>query len=105
MTYLPTRDTIDYQPPLGTATVPPTGSIAVPQSPSGSVTGESADFNFVETITSTEQELTSVLEVQSAQQGTPTLDASNQQTIAGCPSVAVNNFYGGNAGSVGNKFS
>jgi len=30
--------TPDYQPPIGSATIPPTGALVVPQSPSGTVT-------------------------------------------------------------------
>src|SRR5208283_2895827 len=69
-----------------------------PQSPSGSVTGESATFNYNETITSTEEYLTNILEVDSTQQGTPTLNATSQVVLAGVsPSnLAVDNWYTGN---------
>lgn len=40
---------------------PPTGDIVVPQAPSGSVTNESASFNYVNTITSTENYLSEMI--------------------------------------------
>jgi hypothetical protein len=54
-------------------TPPPTGNLNPPQSPSGSVTGQSATWNFANTETSTRYFLDSVLNVDSAQQGTPAL--------------------------------
>jgi|HubBroStandDraft_6_1064221.scaffolds.fasta_scaffold297353_1 hypothetical protein len=57
-----------------TATPSATGSLAPPQSPSGSVTGQSAPFNFAHTITSTQEFLTNV-ELDDAQQGTPAINA------------------------------
>jgi hypothetical protein len=48
---------------------PATGSIAVPQSPSGSVTNESATSNYTTGETSTQEFLADVLAVDSAQQG------------------------------------
>jgi hypothetical protein len=66
-----------YAPPLGGGTPPAPGSIVVPQSPSGSVAGQSASFNFANTITSTQETLENVSKVDSAQQGTPALNAPN----------------------------
>lgn len=78
-----------------------------PQSPSGSVTGESAAFNYANDITSTEEFLTNVIEVDSAQQGTPALNATNQVVLAGVAAIglAINNWYAGADGTPGNKFS
>jgi hypothetical protein len=81
----------------------PTPLATPPQSPSGSVTNESATFNFAETITSTEQKLTNVLEVEDTQQGTPA--QTSAPAIAGCSSVPWNNWNSGIVGSQGNKFS
>jgi hypothetical protein len=66
----------NYAVPQGTATPSPTGDLDPPQSPSGSVTNESATFNFAETITSTEEFLTDVLVVDSAQQGSSAVNAA-----------------------------
>lgn len=87
----------DYLPPLGDAITPPTGNITVPQSPSGVINNDTG-----RTEAATQTALGS-LEIEGTQQGTPTL--TTPVTIAGCPSVAQNNFYGGNAGSQGNKVS
>jgi hypothetical protein len=54
---------------------PATGSIIVPQSPSGSVTGQAAVFNFTNTITSTEEFLSDVIVVDDEQQGSAALNA------------------------------
>jgi len=104
MTY-PLSVTIDNWQPIGTGTPPPTGEIVVPQSPSGSVTGESAQFNYANDITSTSEFLTNVVAVESPQQGAPAL--SIQPAIQGVPDAEIvwNNFTGGNVGSVGSKFS
>jgi hypothetical protein len=98
----------NYPPPLGTA-VPNTPSAPnPPQSPSGSVTGESAEFNYVETVTSTQNFLQNELQSESAQQGTPSLTSAPM--IAGTPEIQWTNpvqsfspFSG--YGSTGNKFS
>ena len=86
-------------------TPPATGLLVPPQSPSGDITGEAATFNYTNTITSTQYYLGSVLIVEGPQQGKVALDAAHQQTIAGCPSVQINNWYSGSVGTVGTKFS
>lgn len=48
---------------------PPTGDIVVPQAPSGSVTNESATFNYANTITSTENYLSEMIDA--ADEGVP----------------------------------
>jgi hypothetical protein len=70
------------------------GQLDPPQSPSGSVTGQAATFNYAETITSTEEFLQAVLIVDKTQQGLPALNAA--PVIAGCSSVAFANWYAGN---------
>jgi hypothetical protein len=54
---------------------PATGSIAVAQSPSGSVTNESASSNYLTGETSTQEYLADVLVVDSPQQGSPAVNA------------------------------
>jgi hypothetical protein len=93
--YFTAQSTYSYPAPVGDGVAPSTGNLGPPQSPSGSVTGESATFNFAETITSTEEFLTNVIEVDSAQQGAPALNASSQVTLAGVTNLAVNNWYTG----------
>ena len=104
MTY-PLDVTISPWQPIGTGTPPPTGDLVVPQSPSGSVTGESAQFNFDQSITSTENVLQNVIAVESQQQGTATLPSA--PTIAGVAAGDLQWYAwnGGNVGSVGSKFS
>lgn len=91
-----------------TATPAPTGQLDPPQSPSGSVTGQSATFNYTNDITSTEEFLTSV-GVDSAQQGTSAISNVAQITssFAGIApaELMVNNFTAGSFGTVGSKFS
>jgi hypothetical protein len=70
------------------ATPDPTGDLDPPQSPSGSVTGESGTYNFDASITSTENFLRNELQPESAQQGVAALESP--VTIAGCPSVQQN---------------
>jgi hypothetical protein len=53
-----------YGNPSGWGTPPPTGSIVVPQSPSGSISNEAAPFNFDNSITSTRQYLQFGLELE-----------------------------------------
>jgi hypothetical protein len=62
---------LQYQNSGGTP--PPTGNLNPPQSPSGSVTGQSATWNFANSETSTRYFLDSVLNVDSVQQGAPAL--------------------------------
>lgn len=83
----------------------PTPPAPASQSPSGSVTGESAEFNFDNAITSTEEVLTNVLMVESPQQGTPAL--ISVPVIAGVDPGAIqwNGSLGGVVGIPGNKFS
>jgi hypothetical protein len=64
-----------YPAPEGTATPPPTGNLAPAQSPSGSVTNQSATWNFTNGETSTE-EYVSVL-VAKTQQGSASVNAAN----------------------------
>jgi hypothetical protein len=95
--------------PVNETPAPAPGSQqSVPNSPQGS--SETANdftggFNYLNTISSTQQELANVLEVQSPQSGVPALTNSTQQTIQGCPSVQISNWYSGSVGVVGNKFS
>ncbi len=67
-----------------------------PQSPSGSVTNESATWNYANDLTSTEEYLTHILEVDSAQQGSPSSNVAI--TLAGVDpkQIAQNNWYSGN---------
>ena len=62
--------------PVYSITPAPTGQLSVPQSPTGSVTNESAAFNFDNTITSTQETLENVLQLENAQQGTLALSPS-----------------------------
>jgi hypothetical protein len=64
--------------PAGTP--PATGTLSPPQSPSGSVTNESANWNFVNDETSTQEFLSDVLSVENAQQGTAAI--SNVASIS-----------------------
>lgn len=75
-----------------TATPPATGSLSPPQSPSGSVTNEAATWNFANDETSTQEFLTNVHPVESAQQGTPALNAPNTFAGGPLPANAVNSF-------------
>jgi hypothetical protein len=89
MTYIPTPSQIDYLPPLGSATTPPTGEITVPQSPSGtSVTNtgesESATQTFVSRL------------VPTVQQGTPAL--TQKPVISGVPNQNFNWYDGTESG-------
>lgn len=90
-------------------TPPATGLLAPAQAPSGSVTGQSATFNFVNTITSTKEYLHNILNVESAQQGTNAISnvVSITASFAGIPSkdLMVNNYTAGSVGTAGNKFS
>jgi hypothetical protein len=61
----------------------PAAPPAVPQSPSGSVTGESATYNFDETITSTQNVLENVLDSESSRQGI--VAQTVQPSLAGTP--------------------
>ena len=104
MTY-PLDVTISPWQPIGTGTPPPTGDLVVPQSPSGSVTNQAAEFNNDNSISSTQEFLTNVVAVESPQQGVAAL--TTQPQIQGVPDAEIvwNNFTGGNVGSVGSKFS
>jgi hypothetical protein len=62
-----------YPAPQGTATPPPTGNLAFPQSPSGSVTNQSATWNFTNGETSTQNYVSGL--VAKTQQGLPALNA------------------------------
>jgi hypothetical protein len=78
-----------------------------PQSPSGSVTNESATWNYNAGETSTQYYLDSVLNIDAVQQGTPALNAISQVVLAGVAAgnLQVNNWYAGSYGTTGNKFS
>jgi hypothetical protein len=81
----PTAPASDFvNPPAGV----PAPSPATPQSPSGSVTGESATWNFANSETSTEQ----ALNVNSVPAGTPAMTPAltTPVVIAGCASTAQN---------------
>jgi hypothetical protein len=56
-------------------TPPATGLLVPPQSPSGSVTAESATFNYNGTITSTMEMLADVIQVRSGPSGQPAQNA------------------------------
>jgi hypothetical protein len=77
-------------PPTATPSAP--GNLAPPQSPSGSVTNESATFNYAHGVTSTAEFLTDVIVVDSAQQGSPTLNAPNSFAGGSLPANAVNSY-------------
>jgi hypothetical protein len=65
-----------YEYPADGGTPPAPSILAPPQSPSGSVTGESANSNFTSGETSTETYLRAFGETEE-QQGSPTLNAPN----------------------------
>jgi hypothetical protein len=97
----------------------PTGDLVVAGSPDGVNTGtyvltgpyanttysagSPALFNQVEGITSTTQLLEHAIAVESEQQGIAALTST--LTIAGTPSVQVNNWNSGSVGTIGSKFS
>jgi hypothetical protein len=97
----------DYQPPIGDAIPNDPPAPNPPQSPSGSVTNEAPEFNFTYTITSTQQELTNVLMVDSGPEGTAALPGTLAAAVViqGCLSVQQNSWDTGVVGSVGSKFS
>jgi hypothetical protein len=72
-----------YGSPTNWGTPPSTGSLTPPQAPSGSVTNQSATWNFTNSQTSTHYFLDTVLNVESPQQGTPTL--THAQIVADQP--------------------
>jgi hypothetical protein len=74
-----------------------------PQGSSETANDFTAGFNYVNSISSTEQELTDVLEVQSPQQGIAA--QTSAPVIAGCTSVPWANWNSGIVGTQGNKFS
>jgi len=86
----------------------PTGIQPVPQSPSGSVTGQAATYNYANGIQSTAEFLNGIGE-KIAQQGVAAI--SNVKAISASfagvdpATVAVNNYTAGSVGSVGTKFS
>jgi hypothetical protein len=94
----------DYQPPIGTAVPNTPPAPNPPQSPSGSVTGESAAFNFAETVTSTQNFLQNNLQLESGQQGVPAQTVQPQIAGVDPKAIAWNNATAGN-GTPGNKFS
>lgn len=115
---------LSYPPTLGTGTPPPTPDYIYPQAPSGVITGpvvtpapaspgqappatrtSPAFDNYQLSQSSTDISLEDTSPNIATQQGTAALTAATQQTIAGCPSVQINNYYGGSVGSVGTKFS
>jgi hypothetical protein len=89
----------NYAEPLGTAVPNTPPAPPAPQSTSGAIT---TDIGRTESATQT---ALATLGIESPQQGTPALDANHQPVIAGCSSVALNNYYGGSVGSTGTKFS
>jgi hypothetical protein len=100
----------NYPPPLGTAVPNTPAAPNPPQSPSGSVTGESAIFNFDNSVTSTQNFLQNELQPESAQEGVPSLTST--PVLAGVTPGALqwtnpvqdfNPFAG--YGSQGDKFS
>lgn len=100
----------NYLPPLGTAVTPSPGDIVVPNSPQGSSEAANAfedGFNYVNTISSTEQELTSVLQVQSGPKGVDALPGTLAAPVVinGTPSVQQNTWDSGVVGVPGSKFS
>jgi hypothetical protein len=75
-----------------TATPAATSNLAPPQSPSGSVTGESATWNYSTGETSTQEFLTNVHPVETSQQGTLALNAPNSFAGGPLPANAVNSY-------------
>jgi hypothetical protein len=88
-----------YEYPNSGGQPPATGQLDPPQSPSGSVTNESATFNFANEITSTQEFLQDVMEIDSAQQGPLAIANVASITIAGVPQAALQVF---NFGAIGN---
>jgi hypothetical protein len=80
-----------------------------PQSPSGSVSGQSATWNYSNSETSTQYYLDAVLNVDAVQQGANAISnlLSITSSFAGIPAaqLQVNNFTAGSYGTTGNKFS
>jgi len=64
-----TTPSYDDSLPVYSPTATPSEPGIPPQSPSGSVTGQAATWNYANDSTSTEEYLTNVIEVDSAQQG------------------------------------
>jgi hypothetical protein len=80
----------DYQPPIGDATIPPTGDLVPPQSPSGAVSDQAPPYNYDAGISSTQNALQKVLQVASDQQGS---DALNAPTPYSGVSAAAQAYY------------
>ena len=97
------------QNPSYAPTATPSAAPAVPQSPSGSVTGRAAAWNNNAGETSTQYYLDTVLNVDAPQAGVAAISNVKQITasFAGVDpaTVAVNNYTAGSVGSVGTKFS
>ena len=82
---MPTNNMGPWQPasnlqyPDSGGTPPATGTLSPPQSPSGCVTSQSAAWNFANSETSTHYYLDTVLNVDSAQQGTVGLNSRSDR--------------------------
>ena len=87
MTYTPGPNDVSYPPPIGTGTPPATGTITVPQSPSGAII-----TNTNEGVSGTQTLLSDALHVGSPQEGVPILTSAPQ--MAGVPARAIC-FYSG----------
>jgi hypothetical protein len=72
----PWQPASNLQYPNSGGTPPPTGNLNPPQSPSGAVTNQSATWNFANSETSTRNFLDVVINVESSQQGVPSLTRS-----------------------------
>jgi hypothetical protein len=97
----------NYLPPLGTAVTPSPGDIVVPQAPSGAVSNMAPVFNFDAGISSTQNVLQNVLQVDSAQEGADALPGTLAAAVViqGCLSVQQNTWDSGSVGLPGSKFS
>jgi len=78
-----TDDELPQYPPSATPSAPATP----PQSPSGSVTGDSAEYNYVNEITSTENFLQNVMYVNVVEAATDAL--TSLVSLSGLPAVAI----------------
>jgi hypothetical protein len=98
-----------YQAPIDSGTIPATGTLVVAQSPSGSVTNESATWNYANELTSTQNVLENVFVVNSGPEGLAAQsNTSSQPVLAGTPSIQLNQFVNTTTtgvGKTGNKFS
>jgi hypothetical protein len=100
----------DLQPVYPPTSFPePTGDLVVAQSPSGSVTNQSATWNFDNDLTSTQNVLENELVVGSGPEGlNAQSNTSSQPVLAGTPSIQLNQFFNTTTtgvGKTGGKFT